>query len=414
MTVRNWAGNVTFGAQRLHRPTTVEQLQEAVTSAPRVRALGTGHSFNRIADTDGELISVADLDLPTELDEQARTVRVAAGKRFGQLAVELDGQGWALPNLGSLPHISIAGACATGTHGSGNANRCLAAGVVAMEFVRGDGELVRIARDDPDFGGAAVALGALGIATAVTLEMVPSFTVRQDVWLENPIGQVLEQLPAIMAAGYSVSLFTTWQRRDIIDLVWVKSRVDGSPVADGREWGARPADAPQHPIFGTEASAATEQLGVPGPWHARLPHFRAEFTPSVGEEQQSEYLLAREHGAEALAALRDLPLQPALQICEVRTVAADELWLSPCTGRDTIALHFTWVDDDALVQPAVAAIEQALAPFDARPHWGKVFAMAPDTVRGRYPRLAEFAALAARHDPDRRFGNEFLSTFVYD
>jgi xylitol oxidase len=413
VTARNWAGNVIFGAQRLHRPTTVEQLQEAVTGAARVRALGTGHSFNRIADTAGDLISVADLDLPTELDPDARTVRVAGGKRFGELAVELDAQGWALPNLGSLPHISIAGACATGTHGSGDANRCLAAGVVALEFVRGDGELVRIGRDDPGFGGSVVALGALGITTTMTLEVVPSFTVRQDVWLENPIEQVLDRLPAIMAGGYSVSLFTTWQRRDIIDMVWVKSRADGSPVADGRDWGAVAADAPQHPIFGTEASAATEQLGVAGPWHARLPHFRAEFTPSVGEEQQSEFLLPREHGAAAIAALRELPLQSALQICEVRTVAADELWLSPCGGRDTIALHFTWVDDDALVQPLVAAIEAALAPFDARPHWGKVFTMDPATVRGHYPRLPDFADLAAHFDPERRFGNDYLDAFVY-
>jgi xylitol oxidase len=411
--VRNWAGNVTFGAQRLHRPTTVEQLQEAVTGAARVRALGTGHSFNRIADTDGDLISVADLELPTELDPDTRTVRVAAGKRFGELAVELDAQGWALPNLGSLPHISIAGACATGTHGSGDANRCLAAGVVALEFVRGDGELVRIGRDDPDFGGCVVALGALGITTTMTLEVVPSFAVRQDVWLENPIEQVLDGLPAIMAGGYSVSLFTTWQRSDIIDMVWVKSRADGSPVADGRDWGAVAAEAPQHPIFGTEASAATEQLGVAGPWHARLPHFRAEFTPSVGEEQQTEYLLPREHGAAALAALRDLPLTSALQICEVRTIAADELWLSPCGGRDTIGLHFTWVDDDALVQPLVAAIEAALAPFDARPHWGKVFTMDPATVRSRYPRMSDFADLAAKFDPQRRFGNDYLDTFVY-
>lgn len=412
MTVRNWAGNVTFGAQRLHRPTTVEQLQQIVTGAPRVRALGTGHSFNRIADTDGELISVAELDLPTELDAAARTVRVAAGKRFSELAVELDAQGWALPNLGSLPHISIAGACATGTHGSGNGNRCLAAGVVDVEFVRGDGELVRLDRDDPDFGGSALALGALGIATTMTLEMVPSFQIRQNVWLENPLDRVLDELSEIMASGYSVSMFTTWQRRDVVDMVWVKSLADGSPVADGRAWGAVPSDVPQHPIFGTEASAATDQLGVPGPWHARLPHFRAEFTPSVGEEQQTEYLLPREHGAAALAALREVEL-PGLQICEVRTVAADDLWLSPCGGRDTLALHFTWVDDDTLVQAAVTAIETALAPFDARPHWGKVFVMSPAEVRGHYPRLPDFAALAARYDPAQRFGNAFLDAFVF-
>jgi xylitol oxidase len=410
--VRNWAGNVTFAASQLHRPTTVEQLQQLVADSPRIHALGTGHSFNRIADTDGELATVADLDLPTVVDPHARTVRVAGGVRYAQLAVELEAQGWALPNLGSLPHISVAGACATGTHGSGNANQCLAAGAVAVEFVRADGELVTMTRDDPDFGGSVLALGALGIVTTLTLEVLPTFALRQDVWLDNPRDAVLDQLPAIMAAGYSVSLFANWRRPDVIDLVWVKSLADATPV-DGREWGGRPAGTPQHPVIGEDPAAATEQLGVAGPWHARLPHFRAEFTPSVGHEQQTEYLLPREHGPAALRAVAGLPLQDVLQICEVRTIAADDLWLSPFGGRDTIAVHFTWVDDDARVQPAVTAVEAALAPFDPRPHWGKVFATDPATVRAHYPRLADFAALAARHDPDRCFGNAYLDRFVY-
>ena len=412
MNVQNWAGNVTFAARQLHRPATVDELQHLIADLPHARAFGTGHSFNRIADTTGDLISTAELEVPVVIDPAARTVEVGGGIRYAELAVELDAAGWALPNLGSLPHISIAGASATGTHGSGVANRCLAAGAAAVEFVRADGELVRVARGDADFGGSVLALGALGVVTSVTLDIVPTYDLRQDVWVDAPVDRVLENLDVVMGSGYSVSLFTTWSRADVIDMVWVKAPADADPV-DGRAWGATRAQVPMHPIAGEDISAATEQLGVPGPWHARLPHFRAEFRPSAGDEQQSEYLIAREHGAAAIAALRDVAYGTALQVSEIRAVAADDLWLSPCHDRDTLALHCTWVADDARVQPAVAAVEAALAPFDARPHWGKVFAMPPVDVRARYPRLGEFAGLAARHDPERRFGNAFLENFVY-
>jgi xylitol oxidase len=409
VTVRNWAGNVVFSTDRVHRPHTVDELQQLVATTPRIHALGTGHSFNRIADTTGDLVNLRDLDVAIEIDEAAHTVVVGGGVRYGELTTELQAQGWALHNLGSLPHISVAGACATGTHGSGNANGSLATAAVGVEFVQADGELVRLDRGDERFAGAVLALGALGIVTRVTLAIEPSYELRQDVWLDAPLASVTENLGAIMAAGYSVSLFTTWSRRDVIDKVWVKTRA-GSPVADGREWGAYRAESPQHPISGADESAATQQLGVPGPWNARLPHFRLEFTPSNGDEQQTEFLLPREHGPAALMAVRELDLQAATQVCEVRTVAADDLWLSPCHGRDTIAVHFTWVDDDTLVQPAVAALEAALEPFDARPHWGKVFGANP---AHQYPQLDEFRRLATSYDPQRRFGNDFLERFIY-
>jgi xylitol oxidase len=346
------------------------------------------------------------------LDEATMTVGTRAGATYGELSAHLAASGRALHNLGSLPHISVAGACATGTHGSGDANACLAAAAVAVEFVRGDGELVRMSAKDPAFPGSVLALGALGVVTRLTLGVEPAYEVRQDVWLDAPLATVVDQLADIMSSGYSVSLFTDWSRPDLIDKIWVKSRGDEEPP-DGRQWSARRADAPQHPIAGADPSAATVQLGVAGSWHERLPHFRAEFTPSVGHEQQSEYLLPREHGPSALLALSGIDLRPALAVCEVRTVAGDELWLSPCHDRDTSAFHFTWVDDDELVQRAVTAVERALAPFDARPHWGKVFAMDPHDVAAHYPQLAEARKLAALHDPDRRFGNPFLERFLY-
>lgn len=407
MELRNWAGNVTFSAERLHTPTTLEQLQELVATSSRIRALGTGHSFNRIADTTGDLVSVRELAGDIRINGDAGTVSVPAGASYGEVAVALQQQGWALANLGSLPHISVAGACATGTHGSGVQNQCLAAAVRSVEFVRADGELVRVAADDPSFGGSVLSLGALGIVARLELAIEPSYQLRQDVWLNAPLAVVIERFDEIMASGYSVSLFTDL-RGPAIDKIWIKSR-DADRV-DGRRWGAEPARVPQHPVTGQDPNAVTEQFGVVGSWHERLPHFRLEFTPSTGAEQQSEYLLPAEHAGAALAAIHRLALPPVLQVAEVRTVAADQLWLSPCHGRATVGLHFTWLDDTPAVLAAVAVLEAALAPLHARPHWGKVFLAEPT---GHYPRLGDFRQLAAGHDPDRKFGNAFLEQHVY-
>jgi xylitol oxidase len=407
----NWAGNITFSTGRLHTPRTVPELQELVARSARIKALGTGHSFNRVADTDGDLVSLRELGATIVVDAAAGTVSVPGGARYGEVSTALHQQGFALHNLGSLPHISVAGACATGTHGSGDTNRCLAAAAVAIEFVRADGELIRLDRTDDTFAGSVVALGALGIATRLTLATEPSYDLRQDVFLDAPLANVLADLDEITASGYSVSLFTGMTRPGVIDKIWVKTR--GADAPDASSWAARPADTAQHPITGQDSGAATEQLGRLGPWPARLPHFLLEFTPSSGDEQQSEFLVPREHGADAIRAVHGLDLHGVLQVAEFRTVAADELWLSPCHGRATTALHFTWVDDDAAVHAAVAAVERALAPHDARPHWGKVFGTEPAAVQAHYPRLADFRSLAARHDPQRKFGNAFLERYVY-
>jgi xylitol oxidase len=409
--LKNWAGNITFSTARLHTPRTVPELQDVVARSRRLKALGTGHSFNRVADTDGDLVSLRELGATIEVDAAAGTVSVPGGARYGEVSTALQQQGLALHNLGSLPHISVAGACATGTHGSGDGNRCLAAAAVAIEFVRADGELVRLDRDDDAFAGSVVALGALGIVTRVVLATEPSYDLRQDVFLDAPLATVLEDLDEITAAGYSVSVFSTMTRPDVVDQIWVKSR--GADPPGATRWGARAADTAQHPITGQDPSAATEQLGRRGPWAARLPHFRLEFTPSSGDEQQSEFLLPREHGAAAIRSVHQLDLGGVLQVAEFRTIAADELWLSPAHGRATIALHFTWVDDDAAVQAAVGAVERALAPYDPRPHWGKVFGLEPAAVQAQYPRLTDFRALAAQHDPERVFGNAFLERYVY-
>jgi len=407
----NWAGNVAFSANGFHRPWSLSELQRLVARSSRVRALGAGHSFNRLADTPGDLVTLAGLPPAIDLDAGRATATVSAGLRYGDLARALHQSGRALRNLGSLAHISVAGSCATGTHGSGDANGCLATAVTALEMVTADGDLVTVSRDgDPErFPGMVVALGALGIVTRVTLETVPAFDVRQYVYEDLPLAQVTEHFGDITGAAYSVSLFTGW-RGPLTWQAWLKYRAD-EPGAPRPEWmGGQLAGGARHPVAGLSAESCTQQLGVPGPWHERLPHFRLEFTPSVGDELQSEYLVPRGRALEALAALQPLAdrLAVVVQVSEIRTVAADDLWLSMADERDSVAIHFTWISDWAAVAPVLAEVERAIAPMQARPHWGKLFGTDPDVLAGLYPRLDDFRQLLHEYDPAGKFRNDLL------
>ena len=396
MTGTNWARNVAFRAKTFAEPVSLDELRAIVGRSDRVRALGTRHSFSRIADTTGTHVSLAGLPPLIEIDSAARQVRVGGGIRYTELAPRLTAAGWALPNLASLPHITVAGACATATHGSGDGNGNLATPVVELEMVTAAGDMVTIDSEHSDFYGAVVGLGRLGIVSALTLDLVPSFEIAQYVYDDVPNERLDADFDAIFASGYSVSVFTDLGRNQL----WCK-RLAADPVPP-RDWfGAGPAAGPRNPVPGMPVQNATEQGGVPGPWHARLPHFRAEFTPSAGAELQSEYLLPRSHAVAALQAARELrdEITAVLQICELRTVAADELWLSPSYRRPTVGMHFTWVDDTAAVMPVVAAVEERLAPFEPRPHWGKVY-----LASGRYERLADFTRLAQQFDPAGKFG----------
>jgi xylitol oxidase len=416
----NWAGNITFRAATVHHPESVPELRRIVAAARHIRALGSGHSFNTIADSPGDLVSLAALPSTVDIDTDRSTLTVGGGVRYGEMTGRLHAAGYALHNLGSLPHISVAGACATGTHGSGTGS--LATAVSAVELVTADGDLVRLDRTDARFPGSVVALGALGIVTALTLDIQPSYELTQSLYVGLPLQVAAERLATILACGYSVSLFTDWG--PLVGQAWVKRRVAAAPLPGGApdapppvpwaELGATAADRPLHPIPGMPPEHCTEQLGVPGPWHERLPHFRHEFTPSHGAELQSEYFVPTEHGPAAIAAVsavRDL-VQPVLLTSEIRSVTADPLWLSPAHGRDSVALHFTWIDDTPAVLPAVAAVEERLAPFEPRPHWGKVFGTDPDTVRASYPRLPDFQRLMREHDPAGKFRNEFVDRYL--
>jgi xylitol oxidase len=409
---KNWAGNVVFRAADLSRPATVGELQALVARTGRIRALGTGHSFNDIADSPGAQVSVAGLPPEVEIDSAASVAQVAAGLTYAELAVRLDEKGFALGNLASLPHISVAGACATATHGSGLANASLAAAVTGLEMVAADGDLVTV--DGQDDWCGAVQLGALGIVTKATLEVVPSFDVSQRVYEDLPLPVLDDHFADIMAAGYSVSLFTDW-RAPRLTQVWIKQREgETSKVADEPWFTATPAQTQRNPVPGGSPDACTQQLGVPGRWYDRLPHFRPGFRPSAGAELQSEYLLPIAAAVPALHALAEVAerVAPVLQICEVRVVAADRLWLSPFYRQPSVGFHFTWVLDPGSVLPVVTLVERQLAPLRARPHWGKVFTTSPQALRESYPRLPDFLSLMAQRDPAGKFRNAFTDRYL--
>jgi alditol oxidase len=395
VTLRNWAGNYVYGARTLHRPRGLDELRELVARAPQVHVIGSRHSFTGIGDAD-ELVSLE--DMPADVEAGDGTVSFGTALRYGDLAGELNARGLALHNLASLPHISVAGAVATATHGSGEGNGNLATAVAALELVTSEGDVVHTRRGDPDFAGMVVHLGALGAVTRVTLDVEPAYEVAQHVFVDVP----WEALPGALGAAYSVSAFTRW---DAIDSLWVKRRLD-EPVPD---LPGRPAQTELHPIPGLDATGSTPQLGVPGPWSGRLPHFRLEVTPSHGEEIQSEYFVARERAAEAIAAMREAgpALRDVLQVCELRTVAADELWLSPQHRRATLGVHFTWRRDQPAVEGALREVEAALLPLGATPHWGKLFLTPPAPERAD-----DFRALARRLDPRGAFRNAWLADSV--
>ena len=422
MTVRqsNWAGNYAYGAIATHRPPTPKQVCQLVARSDRIKALGTRHSFNGIADCTGDHCSTELLNRIVQLDRASQTVTVEAGVRYGHLGEFLHREGFALHNLASLPHISVAGACATATHGSGDGNGNLATVVVAMEVVTAGGELVTFARDrcGEEFDGMVVSLGGLGVITKLTLQIVPTFSVRQHVYENLPVTQIDNGFDAIFSSGYSVSLFTDW-RHEFVNQLWLKQRLaDQTAAAEAAPtlFGATLAPADRHPITDISAENCTPQMGAAGPWHERLPHFRMEYTPSSGQELQSEYFVPREHGAKAfraIAGLRDR-ISPHLFVSEIRTVAADSLWMSPCYQQACVTIHFTWKPEWPAVQKLLPLIEERLAPFNARPHWGKLFTMAPSRLRSVYKRLAQFQELLRSYDPRGKFSNAFLETYILD
>ena len=416
--LKNWAGNLEYGTDRLYSANSLEQVRSYVKKQNNLKVLGTRHCFNNIADSTDNFLSLKPMDELVALEAEGRTVTVGAGMTYGQLCPLLHRKGFALHNLASLPHISIAGAVSTATHGSGEKNGNLATAVSALEIVTADAEVVKLSRreDGEAFLGAVVGLGALGVITKVTLDIQPTYMMRQYVYEDLPLSAVKDHFDDIESSGYSVSLFTDWQKQRIKE-VWVKSRVEEGQAFDAtREFfGAKRATKNLHPIAELSAENCTEQMGVPGPWYERLPHFRMGFTPSAGKELQTEYFVPRQHAVEAILAVERLrdEVSPHLMISEIRAIAADKLWLSPCYEQACVTIHFTWKQDWPAVIKLMPMIEKELAPFKARPHWGKLFTMSPAELKTRYQKLPDFIQLCKKFDPHSKFRNEFLNTNIF-
>ena len=416
--LKNWAGNVEYGTDHLYSATSVEQAQEFVRKHARLKVLGTRHCFNHIADSTDEFLSLRPMDKVLSLDAQARTVTIPANMSYGQLSPCLHEKGFALHNLASLPHISVAGACATATHGSGEKNGNLATSVSALEMITASGDIVKLSRkqDGEGFSGAVVGLGALGVVTKITLDLLPTFMVKQYVYENLPLSELQEHFDAIEASGYSVSLFTDWQKKRVNE-VWIKSRVEAGQSFNATPdfFGAKLATRNLHPIAELSAENCTEQMGVPGAWYERLPHFRMGFTPSAGNELQAEYFVPRRHAIEAILAIERLrdQVSPHLLISEIRTIAADDLWMSPCYKQPSVTIHFTLKPDWPAVSQLLPVIERELAPFHARPHWGKLFTVSPERLKASYEKLPDFIELTKKYDPHGKFRNDFLNKNIF-
>jgi len=411
----NWAGNYTYKAENFHEPSTIEELQQLVKKLDKQKALGSKHCFNNIADSPKNQISTRKFNKIVQLDTNANTLKVEGGARYGDFAAELHAKGYALHNLASLPHITVAGASATATHGSGITLGNLATQVLAMQIVTPQGEIVNAYGTNPDFNGLVVGLGAIGYVVNLTLRVEKTFQVRQDVFQELPLESLEKHFDEIMSSGYSVSLFTNWLDKKVSQ-VWVKRRTDREVKELGNDFfGAKAATKNLHPIVELSAENCTDQMGVPGVWYERLPHFKMGFTPSSGKELQSEFFVPRSNAVDAILALEKKKelINPQLLITEIRTIAADNLWMSPAYHQDSVAIHFTWKQNPDEVGKLIPMIESELAPYKARPHWGKLFSIRPSTLHERYEKFPDFLALIKKYDPDGKLRNAYLDLNIY-
>ena len=415
--MKNWSGNLTYSTNQVHYPTSAEELAEFVKKLPAMRGLGSQHSFNTIADSVHNLVSLKEMKKVIALDKEAQTVTVEAGVRYGDICTYLHENGFALPNLASLPHISIAGACATATHGSGVKNGALAVAIRGLEMVKADGSMVQLDRekDGDTFQGAVVGLGALGIVSKVTLDLLPTFQMQQRVYRNLSMAELEQNFATIMSSGYSVSLFTTWENNNV-NQVWIKSQSAATDIISGdRYFDAKLADRHMHPLDDHPAESCTEQMGMDGPWYERLPHFKMGFTPSSGEELQAEFFVPMEYGFQAMQAIEKMQkkITPHLFVSEIRTIDADNYWMSPFYRKPCVAIHFTFKPEWEAVQKLLPQIESALDPFHVRPHWGKLFSLAPSVLQSRIEQLKAFKDLIQTFDPEGKFRNAFIQKNLF-
>jgi L-gulonolactone oxidase len=419
---RNWAGDERCAPAAVERPGSVAEiaaaLERAAAAGQRVRVAGSGHSFSDLVCTDGRLLSLGRMDRVLDVDRASGRVRVEAGITIRALSAALATHGLALENLGDIDVQTIAGAIATGTHGTGARLRNISAQVEALELVLADGSTLVCAADDADpsaYLAARVGVGSLGVVSAVTLRCVPAFTLR-GVDAPAPLEDTLARLDALGTANDHFECFVFPHTRTA--LTRTNNRVEEAPRPRSRARAyaedvlltnhafhafclagrALPRFVPQLNRLVTKLAGAT----------VRVDRSDAIFaSPRLVRFTEMEYALPREHTAEAVR--RVLALIPARGFhvpfpIEVRLVAPDDAYLSPAHGRPTgyVAVHMfrgmAW-------EPYFRAVEAIMDEYGGRPHWGKRHFQTAQTLRPRYPQWDRFQAVRARLDPGGRFAN---------
>jgi L-gulono-1,4-lactone dehydrogenase len=421
---RNWAGIERCTPAAREAPATRDEVVAAVRRAARdgrrVRVAGSGHSFSPAVLTDGTLLSLERLGGVHAVDAASGLVRVQAGITLHRLVRELDARGLALPNLGDIDVQSLAGALATGTHGTGAGLPNLSAQVVAMELVLGDGSVRELTAADGDLLRAArVGLGALGVVTAVTLRCVPAFRLR-GVDRPEPLEDVLASLDERARADHFE--FFTFPHSPLA-LTRTNTRTDDPPSGPGpaRAWvsdvlldnhafGALNRVARRRPglvpvlnrLMGRSASRR-ERVGR---------SFEVFASPRLVRFVEMEYAIPREHAVEAVRAVREvLERHPVSFPLEFRLSAADDALLSMAQGRDSafVAVH---AFDGMPWEAPFREVEALMAGWDGRPHWGKRSFLGAEALAPRYPCWDEFAAARAELDPERRFANAWTDAVL--
>jgi FAD-linked oxidoreductase len=427
---RNWAGNQAMAPAVVERPASTEQVTDVVSRATaagrRVKAIGSGHSFTGIGLTDGVLLDLSRLSGVLAVDRDAHRVTVGAGTTLRRLNADLAALGLGLTNMGDVDRQTAAGAISTGTHGTGRSSGAIATQVVALELVLADGSVVTCSPSSHSglFSAARVALGALGVLTAVTLQAEPAFLLRA-VERPRPLEEVLDGFDDFVAAHDHAEFF--WFPHTDVALTKANDRVDG-PAAPL----PRPRALLEDEVLGNGVFGAVCRLGAARP--ALVPRLNRVAARTMGERtytapapdvftsprrvrfREMEYAVPRADLVPVVRELRGLPERERLRVSfpvEVRVAPADDVPLSTASGRDTayVAVH-VYAGEAAPraggLDPWLATAERVVDAVGGRPHWGKLHSQDASTLRPRYPGFDAFLALRDRLDPAGAFSNAYL------
>jgi len=409
---RNWSGSVVATPERLERPKTEADLRAIVAGARRVRVAGTGHSFMPLCETDGVLISLADMDGGLEITPDRSSVWAPAGMPIGELTAVLWAEGLSLANQGDIDKQAIAGALSTATHGTGRTLGALSTFSRAFRMVTADGEVVECdeTREPELFQAQRVSLGALGVMSRVELSVLPAYRLKETL-RRTPLIEILESWDELAARHRHVEFFVF----PYADEALVKIL---DPVEDGDDKPGVDIDSAAMQIICDLASlmpsaAPTLQRLITkamSPSTRSAPAYRIFPSERPTKFEEMEYEIPAERGAEALRAAiaevrgRKLPI---IFPFEYRSVAADDMWLSPMSGRDCISISFhqyakmPW-------REAFATIEQVFAAHGGRPHWAKRHTLKSDDVLRLYPDAGRWGEVRKRWDPEAKFLNAHL------